>query len=79
MTTVRGYELPPWALPDSVVLCSSYSGGTEETLACYEAAGALGATRVAATTGGKLADLARADGVPVIGRPASNRARRSPT
>jgi glucose/mannose-6-phosphate isomerase len=69
MTTVRGYELPHWATPDSVALCSSYSGGTEETLACYDAASALGATRVVATTGGKLAELARDDGVPVIGLP----------
>ena len=38
------------------VLCSSYSGNTEETLAAYEAAGALGARRVVATTGGKLAE-----------------------
>ena len=67
---IRGYELPSWATPESVVLCSSYSGNTEETLACYEAAGALGATRVVATTGGQLADAARADGVPVIGLPA---------
>jgi glucose/mannose-6-phosphate isomerase len=69
MATVRGYELPPWTTPDTVVLCSSYSGDTEETLACYDAAGVLGATRVTATTGGKLAQLARADDVPVIGLP----------
>jgi glucose/mannose-6-phosphate isomerase len=70
LVTVRGYELPSWATPDAVVLCSSYSGDTEETLACYEAAGVLGATRVTATTNGKLAEIARADGVPVIGLPA---------
>jgi glucose/mannose-6-phosphate isomerase len=70
MTTVRGYELPSWSSPDSIVLCASYSGGTEETLACYEAAGALGAVRVAVTTGGRLAEAARADGVPVIPIPA---------
>jgi glucose/mannose-6-phosphate isomerase len=70
MFTVRGYELPPWATPGAVALCSSYSGDTEETLACYEAAGALGAVRVTATTNGRLAELARADGVPVIGLPA---------
>jgi glucose/mannose-6-phosphate isomerase len=52
-----------------VVLCSSYSGDTEETVACYDAAGALGAGRVVATTGGRLARCARADGVPVIGLP----------
>jgi glucose/mannose-6-phosphate isomerase len=69
LMTVRGYELPPWATPESVVLCASYSGGTEETLACYEAAGALGAKRIVVTTGGALAEAARADGVPVIGLP----------
>jgi glucose/mannose-6-phosphate isomerase len=62
----RSYELPAWATPDTAVLCSSYSGDTEETLACYEAAGALGAPLVVATTGGRLAELARADGVPII-------------
>ena len=40
------------APPDRAVLCSSYSGDTEETLACYEAAEALGATAIVATTGG---------------------------
>ena len=70
LTTVRGYGLPAWTPADRTVLCSSYSGNTEETLACYEAADALGATRVAATTGGQLAEAARRDGVPVIGLPA---------
>lgn len=70
LTTVRGYALPAWTPPDRTVLCSSYSGATEETLACYAAAEALGARRIAATTGGQLADAARRDGVPVVGFPA---------
>ena len=70
VSTVRGYELPPWTPPDRTVLCSSYSGGTEEVLACYAAAEALGARRIASTTGGELAGSARQDGVPVIGLPA---------
>lgn len=70
LTTERGYELPFAMLPDRAVLCSSYSGDTEETIACYEAAEALGARRIVATTGGQLAKGARADGVPVIGLPA---------
>jgi glucose/mannose-6-phosphate isomerase len=65
----RTYELPPWSTPDTLVLCASYSGNTEETLACYEAAGAVGAQRVVATTGGQLAEAARADRVPVIPLP----------
>jgi glucose/mannose-6-phosphate isomerase len=52
-----------------MVLCASYSGDTEETLACYESAGALGAQRTVVTTGGRLAELARAEGVPVIPLP----------
>jgi glucose/mannose-6-phosphate isomerase len=68
--TVRSYELPSYTLPDRAVLCSSYSGDTEETIACYEAAEALGARRIVATTGGELAAAARRDGVPVIGLPA---------
>ncbi len=62
----RAYGLPPWTTPDTTVLCASYSGETEETLACFEAAGALGARRVVVTTGGALAEQARAEGVPVI-------------
>lgn len=65
----RAYGLPPWTTPDTTVLCASYSGETEETLACYEAAGALGARRVVVTTGGRLAAMAREDGVPVIPLP----------
>ena len=69
MVVARGYALPAWTTPDTMVLCSSYSGNTEETLAVYEAAGALGAPRIVATTGGKLADAARAERVPVIPLP----------
>jgi glucose/mannose-6-phosphate isomerase len=70
LVTARGYELPSWAPAGSAVLCSSYSGDTEEALACYAAAEALGAQRLVATTGGELAEAARRDGVPVIGLPA---------
>jgi glucose/mannose-6-phosphate isomerase len=66
----RGYGLPSWTTPDTTVLCASYSGNTEETLACFESAGALGARRIVVTTGGLLAEQARAAGVPVIPIPA---------
>src|SRR3982751_6769180 len=62
----QAYGLPPWTTPDTTVLCASYSGNTEEALACYEAAGVIGARRVVVTSGGKLAELARADQVPVV-------------
>ncbi len=64
--SVQEYALPPWTTQDVTVLCSSYSGDTEETLGCFEAAGVLGARRVVVTSGGRLAELARAEGVPVL-------------
>ncbi len=69
LLTVRGYELPSWVTPEWTVLCSSYSGNTEETLACFAAAEALGARRIVASTGGALVDAAREAGVPVVGLP----------
>jgi glucose/mannose-6-phosphate isomerase len=69
LRVVRDYALAPWASPENLILCMSYSGNTEETLACFEGAEALGAPRLVATTGGRLAELARAADVPVIGIP----------
>jgi glucose/mannose-6-phosphate isomerase len=69
LVTVRGYELPSWVTPEWLVLCCSYSGETEETLACFAAAEALGARRVVVSTGGTLVEQAREAGVPVIGLP----------
>jgi glucose/mannose-6-phosphate isomerase len=69
LVTVRGYALPSWATPEWTVLCSSYSGNTEETLACFAAAEALGARRIVVSTGGALVDGAREAGLPVIGLP----------
>ncbi len=69
LRTVRGYGLPSWATPEWTVLCSSYSGNTEETLACFAAAEALGARRIVASTGGQLVEQARAAAVPVVGLP----------
>jgi glucose/mannose-6-phosphate isomerase len=69
LLTVRGYELPSWATPEWTVFCSSYSGNTEETLACFSAAEALGARRIVASTGGELVEAAREAGVPVVGLP----------
>ncbi len=69
MMTIRGYALPSWATPEWTVLCSSYSGGTEETLACFDAAEVLGARRLVVSTGGPLVDRAREADVPVVGLP----------
>jgi len=64
-----GYALPSWIGPEHLVLCASYSGGTEETLAAYDDALERGASRLVATTGGALAERARRDRAPVIPLP----------
>ena len=69
LVVADGYALPGWAGPDTLVLCSSYSGDTEETVSAYDDAAARGAPRLVATTGGALAERARRDGVPVIPLP----------
>jgi glucose/mannose-6-phosphate isomerase len=69
LALAMGYDIPAWIGRETLVLCSSYSGSTEETLATYDAARAAGAPRIVATTGGPLAERARADGVPVVPLP----------
>jgi glucose/mannose-6-phosphate isomerase len=64
--TVRGYAPDPWVGPETLVLCSSYSGNTDATLACFAAAGAAGAPRASLTSGGRLAEASRSQSVPVI-------------
>jgi glucose/mannose-6-phosphate isomerase len=62
----RGYELPAWVDATTLVIASSYSGNTEETLSSWNRAADRDAMRVAITTGGKLADDARDAGAPLV-------------
>ncbi|GAB4572484.1 MAG: bifunctional phosphoglucose/phosphomannose isomerase [Anaerolineae bacterium] len=62
----RGYEFPAYVSgPDVLVIASSNSGNTEETLAAYAQARERGTRLLAITTGGELAARAEADGVPL--------------
>jgi glucose/mannose-6-phosphate isomerase len=69
VAVVRGYGLPGWAGEDTLVVLSSYSGNTEETLTCGMDALDRGALVVAVTSGGKLRDFYGEQGVPVIPAP----------
>jgi glucose/mannose-6-phosphate isomerase len=69
MRTVRDYAPEPWLGPDTLVVCASYSGNTEETLAAYAAARRSGAQCVVVTTGGRLLEAAIADHTPIIDIP----------
>ncbi len=63
---VRGYSLPAWVSERTLVIASSYSGGTEETLAGYDAAVQRGARVAVVTSGGEIAERAAADGFPTV-------------
>lgn len=64
VTAVRQYRLPPLT-PDTLVILSSFSGNTEEVLSVLDQVQAEGAQAVALATGGRLADRARAAGIPL--------------
>jgi glucose/mannose-6-phosphate isomerase len=59
---VRDARLPSYIGPRSLVVASSYSGETDETVEAAESAVAAGASLLAVTSGGRLAALAEARG-----------------
>lgn len=67
---VRGPILPAFAETRTLVVCSSYSGGTAETLAAFEEAVERGCRVVAITSGGEMAMRAEEASVPVVPVPA---------
>jgi glucose/mannose-6-phosphate isomerase len=69
MIVVRDYVLPAFVDEHTLVLVSSYSGNTEETLSAYSQAQEQGAKLLVFTTGGKLAERAKKDGHPVVTLP----------
>ncbi len=66
VTVVRHYTLPAWVNEDTLIIASSYSGNTEETLSAFRQALEKGLSLVALTTGGRLARLALDHQVPVV-------------
>ena len=65
IAVVRDYTLPNYVSAESLVVLSSHSGETEETLSCYDDAWKRGAALAVITTGGVLAQRAQLDGVPL--------------
>ena len=53
----RNYQIPAWADKHTLVIASSYSGGTEETLSAMTDALEKGCQICGITTGGKLKDV----------------------
>ncbi len=63
---VRDYPLPGFIGQDTLVIASSHSGETEETLSAFEEARSRGARLAAVTTGGSLAEIAHEEDIPLL-------------
>ena len=62
----RNYKLPAFANENTLVICSSYSGNTEETISAAEDGIKKGCQIICLTTGGKLEEIAVKNGFPVF-------------
>jgi glucose/mannose-6-phosphate isomerase len=65
----KGYRLPEWCGPQTLVLAFSFSGNTEETLAAYDQAVSRGARVVTVSAGGELEERSRGGGTPHVRLP----------
>jgi glucose/mannose-6-phosphate isomerase len=66
LLVARDYELPPGIGPRTLVVASSHSGETIETVTAAAAARQMGLPMVVIATGGTLARQAEADGTPLL-------------
>jgi glucose/mannose-6-phosphate isomerase len=62
----RDYDLPSFVDDRTLVIASSYSGNTEETLSAFTQALNTGCKKLVSTTGGTLGAMAKEDHVPVF-------------
>jgi len=63
---IRNYSLPKFVSKKSLIIINSYSGNTEETLACFQQALKISTKIIVITSGGKLLKLAYNYNVPTI-------------
>lgn len=62
----KSYTLPNWVNDETLLICVSYSGNTEETLSAYEIGKGCRSKIIVISSGGKLVKLAERDGFPLI-------------
>ena len=65
----KSYQIPAFVGPNTLVIASSYSGNTEETLYAFEQALAAGAKVVVIASGGQLIEKAKKHGLDYIQLP----------
>jgi len=63
---IRNYELPEYVDDESLVIASSYSGNTEETLSAFNDALERKAMIAAVSTGGILKDVCEINQIPLV-------------
>ena len=63
LDVVRSYDLPAYVNSNTLVIVSSYSGNTEETISCYEQANKKGAQVAIIAAGGQLIDSAKQNNI----------------
>ncbi|MDP6533016.1 MAG: bifunctional phosphoglucose/phosphomannose isomerase [Candidatus Marinimicrobia bacterium] len=66
MAVSRDYALPNWADKNTVVICSSYSGNTEETLSAFADAIKKQCYIIGISTGGSLTERLNENGLDVV-------------
>ena len=69
MAVVQDYALPAFARRETLVIVSSYSGGTEESLSMFEDAVERGCRVVGITSGGELKRRLKEEGLPCFDLP----------
>ncbi len=62
----REYGIPNYADRYTLVIASSYSGNTEETISAFSEAAGRGCKLLAITTGGKIAEIAQKNNAPIF-------------
>jgi len=62
----RDYNLPAFVDASTLVIASSYSGNTEETLSAFTESLGTSARKLVITSGGNLKDLAEKEGIPAF-------------
>lgn len=72
VTVGKGYFIPKFVGKDTLVIISSYSGNTEETLNCLNLALKRKARIVCVTSGGKIAEIAKKKKLDLILIPGGN-------
>ena len=75
LIVVRDYELPAWVDRDTLVVASSYSGATEETISALSTALERRCPVAVISTGGPLRDVARKAGLPLLDFPGAGQPR----